>query len=72
MTVLLGLKKGNNRRLIYKNYFKRFFDFWIALIALTCISPILLVVTIWLYFANRAQGHFSFRSDLAKEEKYSR
>ena len=38
---------------MYKNFFKRFFDFWIALIALICISPILIVVTIWLHFANK-------------------
>lgn len=39
---------------MYKNFFKRFFDFWIALIALICISPLLLVVTIWLHFANKS------------------
>ena len=39
---------------MYKNFFKRFFDFWIALIALICISPILIVVTIWLHFANKS------------------
>ena len=38
---------------MYKNFFKRFFDFWIALIALICISPLLLVVAIWLHFANK-------------------
>lgn len=38
---------------MYKHFFKRFFDFWIALVALICISPILLVVTIWLHFANK-------------------
>lgn len=43
---------------MYKNFFKRFFDFWIALIALICISPILLVVTIWLHFANKGAGAF--------------
>ena len=39
---------------MYKNFIKRFFDFWIALIALICISPILIVVTIWLHFANKS------------------
>jgi lipopolysaccharide/colanic/teichoic acid biosynthesis glycosyltransferase len=38
---------------MYKHFFKRFFDFWIALIALICLSPLLLVVTIWLHFANK-------------------
>ena len=38
---------------MYKHFFKRFLDFWISLIALICISPVLLVVTIWLHFANK-------------------
>ena len=46
---------------MYKNFFKRFFDFWIALIALICISPILIVVTIWLHFANKGAGAFFFQ-----------
>lgn len=33
---------------MYKHFFKRFFDFWISLIALICISPILVIVTVWL------------------------
>lgn len=37
---------------MYKHFFKRFLDFWISLIALICISPILLVVTIWLSIVN--------------------
>lgn len=43
---------------MYKFFFKRFFDFWISLIALICISPILIVVTIWLFFANKGAGAF--------------
>ena len=43
---------------MYKHFFKRFFDFGIALIALICISPLLLVVTIWLHFANKGAGAF--------------
>jgi len=43
---------------MYKHFFKRFLDFWISLIALICISPILLVVTIWLHFANKGAGAF--------------
>ena len=37
---------------MYKHFFKRFLDFWIALVALIVISPILVVVTIWLHYAN--------------------
>ena len=43
---------------MYKHFFKRFFDFWISLIALICISPLLIVVSIWLHFANKGAGAF--------------
>ena len=46
---------------MYRNYFKRVFDFFFALIALLCVSPILLVVTIWLHFANKGAGAFFFQ-----------
>lgn len=54
---------------MYKNFFKRFFDFWIAFIALICISPILIVVTIWLYFANKGAGAFFFQERSGKNGK---
>ena len=43
---------------MYRHFFKRFFDFWISLIALICISPVLLIVTIWLHYANKGAGAF--------------
>lgn len=43
---------------MYKSFFKRFLDFCISLIALICISPIFLIVSIWLYFANEGAGVF--------------
>ncbi len=43
---------------MYKYFFKRFFDFWISLVVLICISPILIAVTIWLHFANKGAGAF--------------
>jgi len=46
---------------MYRHFFKRFIDFWISLIALICISPILIVVTIWLHFANKGAGAFFFQ-----------
>ena len=46
---------------MYKHFFKRFLDFWISLMALICISPILIVVTIWLHFANKGAGAFFFQ-----------
>lgn len=54
---------------MYKHFFKRFFDFWISLIALICISPILLVVTIWLHFANKGAGVFFFQERPGKDCK---
>ena len=54
---------------MYKHFFKRFFDFWISLIALICISPILLVVTIWLHFANKGAGAFFTQDRPGKDGK---
>lgn len=54
---------------MYKHFFKRFLDFWISLVALICISPILLVVTIWLHFANRGAGAFFFQERPGKNAK---
>ena len=54
---------------MYKHFFKRFFDFCIALIGLICISPILLMVTIWLHFANKGAGPFFFQERPGKDGK---
>lgn len=54
---------------MYKHFFKRVIDFSIALVALVCISPILLVVTIWLHFANKGAGAFFFQERPGKDEK---
>lgn len=54
---------------MYKFFFKRFLDFWISLIVLICISPILLVVTIWLHFANKGAGVFFYQERPGKDEK---
>jgi lipopolysaccharide/colanic/teichoic acid biosynthesis glycosyltransferase len=43
---------------MYKNFFKRFFDFILSLVGLICVSPILLVVTVLLHFANKGAGAF--------------
>ena len=54
---------------LYKYFFKRVLDFCISLIALVCISPILLVVTIWLHFANKGAGAFFFQERPGKDAK---
>ena len=58
-----------NSRVMYKHFFKRFLDFWISLIALIVISPILLVVTIWLHFANKGAGAFFFQERPGRDAK---
>ena len=54
---------------MYKCFFKHFFDFWISLIALIIISPVLLLVTIWLYFANKGAGAFFLQDRPGKNAK---
>lgn len=41
---------------MYKNFFKRFLDFWVALFFILLSSPLLIVTTIWLHFANKGAG----------------
>ena len=43
---------------MYRHFFKRLFDFFIALIGLIILSPIFIVVTIGLYFANDGKPFF--------------
>ena len=54
---------------LYRNYIKRFLGFWIALITLICISPVLMVVTIWLQFANKGAGVFFTQERVGKNGK---
>lgn len=46
---------------MYKHFFKRLIDFCIALIALLCIGWFLIVVAVWLHFANKGAGAFFFQ-----------
>ncbi len=54
---------------MYKHFLKRFFDFWISLFVLIIISPILLIVTIWLHFANKGAGALFFQERPGKDGK---
>ena len=54
---------------MYKNCFKRVIDFTIVLIALLIIWPILLIITIWLHFANKGAGAFFYQERPGKDEK---
>lgn len=57
---------------MYKLFFKRVLDFCVSLVALICISPILLLVTIWLHFANKGAGAFFFQERPGKDGKIFR
>lgn len=54
---------------MYKNFFKRLLDFCIVFTALLIIWPILLVITIWLHFANKGAGSFFFQERPGKNGK---
>lgn len=43
---------------MYKHFFKRFLDLVLSLLALICLSPVLLIVTLLLYIANEGAGAF--------------
>lgn len=54
---------------MYRHFFKRFLDFWISFVILVLISPILLVVTVWLHFANKGAGAFFLQERPGKDGK---
>lgn len=54
---------------MYKKVFKRVIDFIIVLIALLIIWPFLLIVTIWLHFANKGAGAFFTQERPGKDGK---
>ena len=54
---------------MYKHFFKRVFDFLIALIALLLIGWFLIIIAIWLHFTNKGAGAFFFQERPGKDEK---
>ena len=54
---------------MYKNFFKRVFDFTIALIALLLIGWLLIIIAILLHFANKGAGAFFYQERPGKDEK---
>lgn len=57
---------------MYKHFLKRLIDFTIALTALLMLSPLLIVVTIWLHFANKGAGAFFTQERPGKDGKIFR
>lgn len=54
---------------MYKHFFKRLFDFLIALIGFIVISPVFFIVWLWLVIANKGAGAFFFQTRPGKNEK---
>lgn len=54
---------------MYAHFFKRLIDFTIALIALLCIGWFLIIIAIWLHFANKGAGAFFFQERPGKDGK---
>lgn len=54
---------------MYKHFFKRVFDFIISLIALLLIGWFLIIIAIWLHFANKGAGAFFFQERPGKDAK---
>lgn len=54
---------------MYKHFFKRVFDFLISLIALLIIGWFLIIIAIWLHFANKGAGAFYYQSRPGKNGK---
>lgn len=54
---------------MYRRFFKRFFDIIISFTALVCLSPLLIIVTIWLHFANKGAGAFFLQERPGKNAK---
>lgn len=57
---------------MYAHFLKRLFDFCISLVAIIVLSPILVVVTIWLHFANKGAGAFFTQERPGKDAKIFR
>jgi lipopolysaccharide/colanic/teichoic acid biosynthesis glycosyltransferase len=57
---------------MYKYFLKRFFDFLLALIGFIIISPVFLLLWIWLSIANKGAGAFFFQERPGKDEKIFR
>lgn len=54
---------------MYKHFFKRVFDFIISLIALLLIGWLLIIIAIWLHFANKGAGAFFTQDRPGKKAK---
>ena len=54
---------------MYKHFFKRLIDFTFSLIGFIVISPIFIIVWVWLTIANKGAGALFFQERPGKDEK---
>ncbi len=54
---------------MYKHFFKRAIDLIVSGLALLLLSPFLIIVTVWLHFANKGAGAFFFQERPGKDAK---
>src|SRR5574344_784121 len=54
---------------MYKKFFKRFFDFCISFVVLLIIGWFLIIIAIWLHFANKGSGAFFLQERPGKDAK---
>ena len=54
---------------MYKHFVKRLLDFIIAMVALLLIGWFLIIIAIWLHFANKGAGAFFFQERPGKDAK---
>ena len=57
---------------MYKYFFKRVFDFLIAFVALLLIGWLLIIISIWLHYANKGAGAFFLQERPGKDAKIFR
>jgi lipopolysaccharide/colanic/teichoic acid biosynthesis glycosyltransferase len=54
---------------MYKRFIKRFLDFTISLIAIVLIGWLLIIIAVWLHFANKGAGAFFLQERPGKDAK---
>lgn len=57
---------------MYRHFFKRLIDVCVALLVLVCLSPVLLLVTLWLHVANKGAGAFFLQERPGKDGRIFR
>ncbi|WP_286861255.1 sugar transferase [Proteiniphilum sp. UBA5510] len=57
---------------MYKHFFKRLIDFFLSFLGFIIISPVFLLLWIWLSIANKGAGAFFFQERPGKDERIFR